>query len=51
MSFGYSVGDLITTSQLCWAVYRACRGAAGEYEEMSAELKYISTLNTYCRHE
>ena len=38
MSFGYSVGDFITVGQLTWAVYKACKGAPGEFQELSPEL-------------
>ncbi|KAH8656957.1 hypothetical protein BGZ60DRAFT_343303, partial [Tricladium varicosporioides] len=41
MSFGYSVGDIIATSTLCWTVYRACREATGNYKDVTTELESL----------
>lgn len=43
MSFGYSISDFIGICQLSWRVYKACREATAEFQEISSEL---STLHT-----
>jgi hypothetical protein len=44
MSFGFSVGDFIAIGQLTWTVYRACKGAPGEFQELSRELSTLHTI-------
>jgi hypothetical protein len=44
MSFGYSVGDFIAIGQLIWSVYKACKGAPGEFQELSRELSTLYTI-------
>jgi hypothetical protein len=44
MSFGFSVGDFIAVGQLTWTVYRACKGAPGEFQELSRELSTLHTI-------
>lgn len=44
MSFGYSVGDFIAAGQLTWAVYRACKDAPGEFQELARELSTLHTI-------
>jgi hypothetical protein len=44
MSFGTSVGDFIAIGQLTWIVYRACKGAPGEFNELSRELSSLHTI-------
>ncbi|KAF8861852.1 hypothetical protein BDZ45DRAFT_618093, partial [Acephala macrosclerotiorum] len=43
---GYGIGDIIAVSTLVWTVYKACKGAPGEFQELSREL---STLHTILR--
>lgn len=44
MSFGFSVGDFLAVSQLTWTLYRSCKGAPGEFEELSRELNSLHTI-------
>jgi hypothetical protein len=44
MSFGYSVGDFIAIGLLTWLVYKACKGARGEFQELSRELSTLHTI-------
>jgi len=44
MSFGYSVGDFIGIAQLAWTVYRSCKAAPGEFQELSRELSSLHTI-------
>jgi hypothetical protein len=44
MSFGYSVGDFIAIGQLTWLVYKACKGACSEFQELSRELSTLYTI-------
>ena len=41
MSFGFSIGDFITVSQLAWQVYESCREAPKEFQELSAEIQAL----------
>lgn len=38
MSLGFSLGDLRTTGERSWNVYKACRGAPSEFQEIAAEV-------------
>ena len=44
ISFGYSVSDFIAVGQLTWTVYKACKGAPGEFQELSRELSTLHTI-------
>lgn len=44
MSFGFSAGDCISVGQLTWAVYKACKGALGEFHELSRELRSLHSI-------
>ncbi|TVY75589.1 hypothetical protein LSUE1_G005386 [Lachnellula suecica] len=44
MSFGFSVGDFIAVGQLTWTVYKGCKGAPGEFQELSRELSTLHTV-------
>jgi len=44
MSFGFSVGDFIAVSEKTWTIYRACKGAPGEFQELSRELSSLHTI-------
>ena len=41
MSFGLSISDFITLSQLASSIYKACVGAGGEYREISREVRSL----------
>ena len=38
MSFGYSIGDLITTGQFAWSLYKSCSGAPESFKNISNEV-------------
>jgi len=38
MSFGYGVGDFITTAALAWNVYKSCKGAPESFGNISFEV-------------
>lgn len=38
MSFGFAVGDFVAVGQLCWKVYKKCKGSPGNYRELSIEV-------------
>ncbi|KAN0101440.1 hypothetical protein V8E51_011950 [Hyaloscypha variabilis] len=44
MSFGYSVGDFVAIGQLAWTVYKSCKGAPGEFQELARELSSLHTI-------
>jgi hypothetical protein len=44
MSFGFSIGDFVAVGQLTWTVYRSCKGAPGEFQELSRELSSLHTI-------
>ena len=44
MSFGYSAGDFIAIGQLTWTVYKSCKGAPGEFQELARELSSLHTI-------
>ncbi|KUJ06884.1 uncharacterized protein LY89DRAFT_602667, partial [Mollisia scopiformis] len=41
---GYGVGDFIAVGQLAWKVYKACKGAPGEFQELSRELSSLHII-------
>lgn len=42
MSFGSSPSDIIILVKFCKEMYRKCRDAAGEYDEISREVRGVS---------
>lgn len=44
MSFGFSVGDFVTVGQLTWTVYKGCKAAPREFQELSGELSSLHTI-------
>jgi hypothetical protein len=44
MSSGYSVGDFVAVGQLAWTVYKSCKGAPGEFQELARELSSVHTI-------
>jgi hypothetical protein len=43
MSFGFSAGDFLTVGQFAWQLYRSCKGASAEFDEIARE---VITLHT-----
>ena len=43
MSFGFAVGDILAVSNFAWTLYRSCKGASEEFQEISRE---VITLHT-----
>lgn len=43
MSFGFAVGDFLAVSTFAWTLYRSCKGASGEFEEISREIISLHT--------
>lgn len=44
MSFGASPSDIIIVVTFCKALYRKCRDAGGEYDEISREVRGMCYL-------
>lgn len=44
MSFGFGVGDFFAVGELTWKVFRACKSAPGEFQELSRELSSLHTI-------
>ncbi len=44
MSFNFSARDFIAVGQLTWTIYKACKGATGEFQELSRELSSLQTI-------
>lgn len=44
MSFGFGVGDFIAVGQLTLTVYRSCKGAPGEFQELASELSSLHMI-------
>lgn len=44
MSFGFSIGDAITLTQLGWTVVQNCRKACGEYNSLTHEVESLHTV-------
>ena len=38
MSFGFSVGDLISISALAWKVFKSCKDASDDFKNVSGEV-------------
>lgn len=43
MSFGFAVGDFLAVSSFAWTLYRSCKGASVEFEEVSREIISLHT--------
>ncbi|KAE8441293.1 hypothetical protein EG329_005559 [Mollisiaceae sp. DMI_Dod_QoI] len=41
---GYGIGDFIAVGQLVWKVYKACKGAPSEFQELRRELSTLHTI-------
>jgi hypothetical protein len=38
MSFGYSVGDFLAVTAICWQAYKKCKDSTGEFREVAVEV-------------
>ena len=38
MSFGFSIGDFLVVSKLCWSVYKKCKDSKSSYSELTGEI-------------
>ena len=51
MSFGASPSDIIIVVSFCRALYRKCRDAGGEYDEISREVRNLHTVLRHLKYE
>ena len=51
MSFGASPSDIIIVVTFCKALYRKCRNAGGEYDEISREVRGLHTVLRHLKYE
>ena len=51
MSFGASPSDIIIVVTFCKALYRKCRSAGGEYDEISREVRGLHTVLRHLKIE
>src|SRR4051794_14539211 len=51
MSFGASPSDIIIVVTFCKALYRKCRTAGGEYDEISREVRGLHTVLRHLKYE
>lgn len=51
MSFGISPSDLIIVVTFCRTLYRRCRDAGGEYDEISREVRGLHTVLKHLKFE
>jgi hypothetical protein len=51
MSFGASPSDIIIVVTFCKALYRKCRDAGGEYDEISREVRGLHTVLRHLKYE
>ncbi|KAF8866981.1 hypothetical protein BDZ45DRAFT_719969 [Acephala macrosclerotiorum] len=51
MSFGTSPSDVDTVVAFCRALYRKCRDAGGEYDEISQEVRGLHTVLKHLKYE
>jgi hypothetical protein len=51
MSFGASPSDIIIVVNFCKALYRKCRSAGGEYDEISREVRGLHTVLRHLKYE
>ena len=38
MSFGFSIGDIISVSSLAWKLFKSCKDAPGEFKNVAGEV-------------
>ncbi|KAG9240486.1 hypothetical protein BJ878DRAFT_403372, partial [Calycina marina] len=51
MSFGASPSDIIIVVKFCKSLYRKCRTAGGEYDEISREVRNLHTVLRHLNYE
>jgi hypothetical protein len=51
MSFGASPSDIIIVVTFCRALYRKCRDAGGEYDEIAREVRGLHTVLRHLKYE
>lgn len=51
MSFGASPSDIIIVVTFCRSLYRKCRDAGGEYDEISREVRGLHTVLKHLKYE
>jgi hypothetical protein len=51
MSFGASPSDIIIVVTFCKELYRKCRTAGGEYDEISREVRGLHTVLRHLKYE
>lgn len=51
MSFGASPSDIIIVVTFCKTLYRKCRSAGGEYDEISREVRGLHTVLRHLKYE
>ncbi|CZT01032.1 uncharacterized protein RAG0_08861 [Rhynchosporium agropyri] len=51
MNFGASPSDIVIVVTFCKALYRKCRDAGGEYDEVSGEVRGLHTVLRHLKHE
>ena len=51
MSFGASPSDIIIVVKFCKSLYRKCKTAGGEYEEISREVRGLHTVLRHLNYE
>jgi hypothetical protein len=51
MSFGASPSDIIIVVTFCKALYRKCRDAGGEYDEIAREVRGLHTVLRHLKYE
>jgi hypothetical protein len=44
MSFGYSIGDVVSLGQLAWKVYKSCKDAPESFKNVSQEALSLHAL-------
>lgn len=44
MSFGFSVGDFVSLSQLAWSVYSSCKGSSREFKDVARQVNSLHLI-------
>jgi len=50
MSFGFSVGDIITVSKFAFKIYRACKDSATDFQTISGEVISLHIVLKETKH-
>jgi hypothetical protein len=47
MALPLSIGDILAVENLAWSVYKKCKAAPGDFQELTREVKYsLSSLSS-----